>query len=159
MLVPKTLEAAYEAALDAGSEQRAIRDAREAELDTLVSQLAAYVQDVSKGDKIKILSSGFAVRDEPGASSDLEAPQDLSGKTGSNGGEVALDWRGVRGAASYTFQRSTDGMTNWVDAGVCTASKCVVKGLQGPGYMFFRVAGVGPKGVGAWSDVVKVLVG
>ena len=153
------LEAAYEAAIDAGSEQRAIRDGRERDFDHIITLLTANVQDVSRGDAAAILSTGFQIRDEAGPSHDLLAPEHLSGKTGRNAGQAALDWKGVRGAASYTIQRSADGMTNWVDAGLCTASRCVVDGLAGPGYMFLRVAGVGARGVGAWSDVVKVLIG
>ena len=153
------LESSYEAALDAGSEERAIRDRREEEFDAIIGLLANNVQDVSKGDEIKILSSGFQVRDEAAPSQDLPAPENLKGKTGPNEGEGTLDWKGVRGGASYIIQRSPDGQNSWVDAGVCTASKCVVRGLDGPGYYFFRVAAVGPKGVGAWSDVVKVLIG
>ena len=55
-----------------------------------MATLAAYIQEVSGGDELIILSSGMEVRAVRMPPQDLPAPEALIAKTGDNDGQVNL---------------------------------------------------------------------
>jgi len=119
-----------------------------------LTQLAAYVENASAGDTVKIQSSGMDVRADGAPIGTLPAPGNLIVTAGDNDGELDPDWDSVRGATSYVVQKSADpfSSTTWQNAGVVTKSKMTVTGLTSGDKYWFRVAAVGSAGQGPWSD-------
>lgn len=122
--------------------------------DLAVTQLAAYVENASAGDAVKIQSAGMDVRADGAPIGPLPAPTDFVATVGDMDGEIDLDWDSVRGATSYVVERSPDPITptSWQQAIVVTKSKGTVSGLTSGTKYWFRVAAVGAAGQGAWSD-------
>ncbi|NNV54942.1 fibronectin type III domain-containing protein [Limnovirga soli] len=153
------LETAFNDAADGGRTKTAIRDSKEAELDALMAQLSAYVQEISEGDALIILSSGMEVRAEKTPPQDLPAPQGLEAITGDNEGEIVLRWKRVDKSKAYLFQKSADGATGWENIiTTSTKAKALLSGLPTATKMWFRVCAVGSRGNSPWSDACRGLV-
>jgi hypothetical protein len=122
------------------------------QLDTALSQEAAYVQNVTAGDAAKIALSGFEVRSAPSPVGPLPAPKDLHSNYGSAEGSVECQWDRVRGAQAYFVEcgQDSDGPWNQVYAG--TATHCAAAGLTPGSQYWFRVRALGTAGLGPWSD-------
>ena len=127
----------------------------EDELDKVMRQIAAYIENVSGGDEKMILSAGVSVRSPSTATSDtLAAPTGLSATEGDHEGEIDLHWNSVKRARSYVVERSADppGDTSWSQTQVVTNSSATVSGLTRGAKHWFRVAAVGANGQSGWSD-------
>ena len=122
--------------------------------DSSMTQLAAYVENITAGDAAKIQSAGMAVRADGAPIGTLPAPTDLAATVGDNDGEIDLDWDNVRGATSYVVQKSPDPVTptSWLQSSVVTKSKTTVDSLTSGTKYWFRVSAVGTAGQGPWSD-------
>jgi hypothetical protein len=131
-----------------------LQNTADRDADLAITQLAAYVENTSAGDAAKIQSAGMDVRAAGAPVGALPAPAALSATVGDNDGEIDLDWDNVKGATSYTVQRSPDPITptSWQQAIIVTKSKGTVTGLVSGTKYWFRVAAVGAAGQGAWSD-------
>ncbi|MEO6831610.1 MAG: fibronectin type III domain-containing protein [Chitinophagaceae bacterium] len=149
----KALDAAKEAALDGGKSKTEALHACEDKLDAMITTLAGYVQSESEGDKAKILSSGFEVREKPKQGQPLENPENVHGKPGTHEGEVIVNWDAVDNARSYKVEMSTDGTSEWRGVGITTSSKLTLNGLVSGAKPWFRVSAIGPLGESGWSDV------
>lgn len=153
------LETAFNEAADGGKTKTAIMYSKEAELDALMPQLTAYVQEASAGDALLILSSGMEIRADKTPPQDLPAPFGLETKTGDNEGEVMLRWKKVDKSKAYLIQKSADGSTGWESLNVTsTRATAVVTGLPSANRIWFRVCAIGPKGNSPWSDPSRGLV-
>jgi hypothetical protein len=147
------LETAYNEAADGGKTKTAVMRSKEQELDKLMIQLTAYVQEASNGNELVILSSGLEVAAPKTPPQDLPAPQNLIAEMGTNEGEVYLRWKKVDKAKSYLLQSSADGATNWQTLNtVSTKSNAVIAGFTSGDKTWFRACAVGPKGNSPWSD-------
>ena len=126
----------------------------EKELDRILTQAALYVENVSAGDEAKILSAGMSVKDAGAPVGQLPPPLALSCMAGNKDGEIDLNWEPVRGARSYVIQMTTDPNVpdSWAPKANATESYAVILGLTSGGKYWFRVAGVGAAGQGAFSD-------
>ena len=70
-------------------------------------------------------------------------------------GAVKIDWKKVRGARSYIVERAADApQLHWVPAISTTKCKALVNTMSSGTKWWFRVAGVGAAGQGAWSEPV-----
>jgi len=132
---------------------------REEELDTIITLLAAYVLNASKGNEELIRSTGFEVRAAPSPVGELGRPLNLRATTGAISGEIQLDSKSVRGAQSYVWEHSTDGSTGWQYHSTTTSARTTIKELPPVSSHWFRVAGVGASGQGPFSDPVKGIAG
>lgn len=154
------LESAYNSALQARANakmQTSVMGQKSAFLDLLLMQAASYVQSSSQGDKAKIESAGFDVRDNPTPIGHLPAPAETKAVPSLHPGGVQLSWKKVRGAKSYLVERAVD--TNqpleWAAATTSTKTKAVVNTMTSGLRYWFRVAAIGSAGQGAWSEPVS----
>lgn len=155
-----TLEAKYiaaQAARTTAKELTDLQDAAERTADGLLTSEASYVQNKSGGDPAKIQSAGMDVRDPAEPIGDLPAPGDISATEGDHDGEVDLHWNRVKGAKSYMVQRTTTptDAPSWGNPVISTKSKATVAGLVTGTKYYFRVAGIGAAGQGAWSELAS----
>lgn len=153
------LEMAYNAALQARANaktQTSIMGQKSATLDLLLMQEASYVQNSSGGDKAKIESAGFDVRDTPTPIGQLPPPAEPKAVPSQNAGTILLNWKKVRGAKSYLIERAVDSnQLEWGAAATSTKSKAIVNTMTSGLRYWFRVAAVGSAGQGAWSEPVS----
>lgn len=152
------LELAYNEAQDGGKTKVALAKAAEAELDAIIVLLTAYVQFVSKGEATIIRSSGFEVKEVNNNAQPLVAVTGLGTTPGINEGEVNLYWDRVPNSKVYKIEKSADGNTNWTYAGESTKASITLTGLPTATKIWFKIAAVGAKGQGPWSDPAKGLV-
>lgn len=131
-----------------------IQDDKEISLDANLQKLANYVESASDGNEAKIQSAGMSVRAKPVPVGALPMPAGLAATAGDKEGEIDLSWDRVTGAKSYEVEQSPDPITtsSWKHAGVSTKSSITVSGLTSGTKYWFRVAGIGAAGQGAWSD-------
>jgi hypothetical protein len=154
----EALEAASNAAQAARQEAKAKtaeQNASEEELDRVVTQLVSHVESIAGGDEKVIRSAGLDVRAaSASASSSPPAPPALTATVGDHDGEINLSWETVRGARSYTIERSPDPPTEstWVHAGLSTRSKTTIEGLTSGTRYWFRVAALTNNGQTPWSN-------
>jgi hypothetical protein len=130
-----------------------ILDDKLAELDSVVAQLANYVENVAKGDDTKIKSAGMGVRSQASPIGLPSSPENLLTAAVTQN-EVELDWEKVTGAKSYVVQLTLDisGNSNWTMGTIVTKAKATIKNLESGKKYWFRVAAVGAAGQGPWSD-------
>jgi hypothetical protein len=149
------LETAYEAAKDGGKSKKSFMRLQEKALMGVMGQVAAYVQNASKGDATIIESAAMkvkAVRSSPQA---VNAPQAVTAVPGKKEGEVAIKWKPVVSAKAYLVQQSTDGNTGWTDCGTATKGSITISGLTSGGKFWFRICAIGSKGEGPFSGPAK----
>ena len=147
------------AARETAAQKTAAQNDAAGSLDGLLTQLAAYVDNVTGGDETKILSSGMGVRSAPGAAAIPTQVLALAATEGDNEGSVDLSWDPIGNAASYSIQLSTvSGTGPWTLNGVATKSSATVTGLTSGQRAWFRVAAVGTAGQGPWSDPTTKIV-
>ena len=149
-----------EASLNArivGETEQAARVAKENEdvraLYGRIVALANHVQDVSGGDEQKILSAGFAVRDQPSSPQPLAVVLDFLATAGDDAGEIDLTWSPVKYARGYQVECKLHNDAGvWAPVKFGTKSKMTVTGLTSGTTYAFRMRAVGSAGEGPWSD-------
>ena len=154
------LEDAYNDALaarQAAKMKTSIQEVRSAELDDVLTLLALYVENTSDGDKAKIESAGFSVRNPPAPIGTLPAPVDLQVAPSEHAGTADVSWKQVRGARAYTIERAADAPAlDWGMIGTSTKKEASLNSMvSGPKY-WFRVAAIGAAGQSAYSDPVPL---
>jgi hypothetical protein len=157
------LESAYNAAQQARANaktQTSIMGQKSATLDLLLMQEASYVQSSSGGDKAKIESAGFDVRDTPTPIGQLPPPSEPKAAPSQHSGAINLSWKKVRGAKSYLIERALDSNQprEWAVATMSTKTKAVVNTMTSGLRYWFRIAAVGSAGPGAWSEPISKIV-
>jgi Fibronectin type III domain len=143
------------AAVTATSEQ----DNASVALDTVLGQLASYVDMVANGNADTIRSAGMDVRAEPTKPVALDAPVIKTATVPAERGAVKLTWMPLYSAKVYVIEHTPDmsGQAGWTNGADFTGSRGVVSGLT-PGQRYlFRVAGVNSVGKGPWSQTVEQL--
>jgi hypothetical protein len=122
-------------------------------LTALLLQEAAYVQNITAGDKTKIESAGFEVRNPSAPIGPLPAPQDIELNANVNPGNMGLKWKKVRGAASYVVERALDGAAplDYISVATPTNTKVVVNTMTSGLRYWFRVAAINTDGPGLWT--------
>jgi hypothetical protein len=154
------LETSYEAALDKGITKTAIMRTDELNLDNLMALLMNYVQDASGGDELKILSSGMDVKSKSTSPQALPMPENLKSAKDSDAGEAKLKWSPVVSAKAYLVQSSPtpDVLESWTFFDACTRADYIAMGLASQTTIWFRVAALGAKGLGPWSDATRASI-
>ena len=134
----------------------------EKEMDSMLQQLASYVNNASAGDSKKILSSGFAVAAKPGAVRELYMPEDFIAKTGDVEGEVNLSWKKLRRVGNHTyhvFGRKYGSQEKFKLLAGTDQKKVAIKGLESSGKYELYVLGVKENVPGPPSETVVVKAG
>lgn len=152
------LETAYNEAADGSKTKKATAKTAEAALDAIIILFVAYVQFASKGDETIIRSSGLEIKENNNTAQPLVQVIGLTLETGINEGEIIVSWDKVDKSRVYKLEKSPDGSTNWQPAGESTKSTITLTGLPTATKLWLRVAAIGAKGQGPWSDPAKGLV-
>ena len=152
------LESAYndaQAARETAKQKTDLQEAADRAVDLLMTAEASYVQLQSGGDAAKIQSSGMDVRDPSAPVGNLPAPGDINASEGDHDGEVDLHWNRVKGAKSYVTQHTATPTeaASWNHPAISTKSSINITGLATGTKYYFRVAGIGAAGQGAWSEI------
>ena len=129
-------------------------------LDAGLTQEAAYVQDVTGGDAVKIATTNMPIKRPSEPIGPLGQVLDLAVKEGANEGALKAKRKKLRGAKSYEVQVSVDPFTPTSWRGVEPSSKVrtVISGLTSGAKMWVRVRGIGKGDPGAWSDPATKIV-
>jgi hypothetical protein len=152
---PSTAYADAQAARQAAKEKTSAQNQKEAALDQLLTQLAAYVESVAGNNEQLILSAGLDMRAAAKPTTDPPSqPQALTPTAGDRDGEIDLSWDTVTGAKSYVIDKSGDPVTSssWTHGGVSTKSNFTARVLLSGTRYWFRVAAVNSNGQSGWSD-------
>jgi hypothetical protein len=89
--------------------------------------------------------------------SDSACPKSLTATSGDNEGEIDLVWEPVKKAHTYVVQkcRSSKSHNRWENEDIVAKSSYTVTNLKRGQKYLFRVAAIGQKGQGAWSEPVQ----
>ena len=118
----------------------------ETKLDQLISQLGAYVQNISAGDEAIILQAGMDVRKTPSPQPPPEQVQNLDAFPTRSAGQIQVGWDSLGKGAYYQVEMYIDddaGNGFWDKLTVSSKSKYLVTGLTTGTVYRFRVAGIG----------------
>jgi len=153
----KSLPEYQDALSDAAGRDRtmvSIKNDKRAKLRALLSELAAYVTEICKGDKSMLLSSGFAVtgaRGEKTLSQVKKIEVDISQPR-----QATTSVEKITGARTYMHQYTTAQPTDetvWVSEGTASRQYTFTALKSGVQY-WFRVVVIGLKG-NVYSPVVS----
>lgn len=131
------------------------------ELEDLLRQLAAFVQAQSAGDGAKILSAGFEVRRRGTPVDQLGTPLNVRPVLTNFSGEIRLRWNPLQDAVNFgVYINSVDPLMEdkWELVGYTSRTAFTAEALESAKYYWFRVQGLGRKGLmSPMSQVVKAL--
>ncbi len=154
------LEDAYnnaQAARQAAKARTSVQDDRAVELDWFITQMALYVESASDGDKAKIESAGFSVRNPATPVGALPAPVDLQVAPSEHAGTADASWKPVRGAKAYAIERAEDAPAlDWAVIGTSTKKEATLNSMVSRSKYWFRVAAIGAAGQSAYSEPVPL---
>jgi hypothetical protein len=155
-----TLETSYNDAQSArqlAKSKTSIQDNDASSLDWTITQLAYYVESTSDGDKAKIESAGFSVRNPPAPIGLLPAPTDLQVVASEFAGSADLNWKSGRGSRAFTIERAEDApVPEYEVIGTSTKKYASLNSMVSGKKYWFRVAAIGAAGQSAWSDPVPL---
>lgn len=155
------LREAIRDALDGGKTATAIKNSRHRELKGAIDRLAEHVSSVAGGNELAILSAGFGVRKPASPLPEPAMPTNLRAFISDHTGRVDLTWDPVDPAVTYHTEWTAGDPADeqaWELVSVSTRSSVKVTGLPSGKVSYFRVAGIGTKGMGPWSQVASTLV-
>lgn len=123
----------------------------------LLTSLASYVENIASGKEAVINGAGMDVKAPASAGAVPSVVTGLEATTGDNDGELDLSWNSIDGASSYLAERSLTAPPTaaWELQGAVTKSRMTADGLESGKRYWFRVAAVGAKGQGGWSDIAS----
>lgn len=133
--------------------------AREALVEVLC-EAGRLVQNISKGDEVQILSSGFDMNRKPTPIEILDQPGNVTVKSGKISGTLDVSWDVVSHARSYEVRYTKLPKSDPVFYEKVTSSKhkITLEGLvQGQQYAI-QVAGVGSNPKRVWSFEISSFV-
>lgn len=155
-----SLETAFNDAQNArqiAKSKTSIQDDQAASLDWIITQLASYVESASDGDKAKIESAGFSIRNPPTPIGELPAPTDVTVLPSEHSGSADVSWKSERGAKSFLIERAEDAATLVYSViGTSTKKQASMNSMVSGKKYWFRIAAIGAAGQSAWSDPVPL---
>ena len=147
-------------AADGGKEKTAIKNAKRAELVSLLRQLANYVAVACGDDMAKLLGSGFPVqkptRTPVGV---LPAPHTPVASQGPLSGQLHASSQPLNGAYSYNWRLAlASAPTVYVQTAQTTGARMTFSGLT-PGQVYaVSLNAVGAAGASNWSNAAELRV-
>jgi hypothetical protein len=145
------LETAWTDAQDGGKSLTALMHDREAELDSIMSRVAAYVEGVADGDPAIVHMAGLSIKRSKGATK-----VSFEVKAGRGSGTIQLRVKAIKGAA-YFWEYSIDNAT-WFDAGSTVQSRTKVDRLNPGTRYWFRYGWVDKDGEHPFSEPITAIV-
>jgi hypothetical protein len=138
---------------DDSSLARATRRQLRPPLALLLRQLAQYVQPISQGDPVVLMSSGFPLQRTPQPAGVLPAPANLRLSRGKLTGQLRARCNVVARAASYQWRiASAQAPTAWLPADPSSSAHATLSGLTAGTSYVVQVRAIGSQGPGDWSD-------
>jgi hypothetical protein len=147
-------------AAQGGVGNTAIRNARRAELVSLLRQLANYISATANGDMETLLSSGFPTqKGAPSPIGPLPAPNAPVVKQGPVSGSLTAVTAPVFGASVYNWRLAlASAPTAFLQTKQSTGARFTFEGLT-PGQVYsVELNAVGSAGTSDWSDVGSLMV-
>ncbi len=154
------LDSAYTAAQGGGTALTAVMYAKEATLDSLLTQLGNSVENIANGDETIILAAGMNVKGKG-----FRQANKFTITEGSHAGEAIL-LAPVTARASYVWQRSIDPLpteapepangSKWEQIAITTVATLTTDGLMAGTKYWFRVAPITTTGQLLWSDPISL---
>lgn len=145
------LEEAQAAAQQGGTDRTIVRDARLAELTSLMQREVLYVQRITNGVPELVAKAGMDVEDRK----KWPLPEKVKvfrADPGGNLGTVLLRAKKPNYKRMFVFQRLVEG--RWETIAVQGRGKFLVEGLDSGSHHRFRVAAINAAGMGDFSDEV-----
>jgi hypothetical protein len=149
------LEAAITMAKQGSPEARSLRDDLFEQGKVLLAAQADYVQAECRGDRTKLLSSGFDLAKTPEPRGIPAVPENVLVRMTGKTGQVELRFNGSKIAVGYhMFMTDKDPLVNadWEPVGYTTRSRHLFEGLVSYKPYWFAVSAVGTAGESAKSD-------
>jgi hypothetical protein len=143
-----------------GKENTAIRDARRAELVSLLRQLANYVSATANGDLETLISSGFPIQKTTRTPvGPLPAPYAPAATQGPVTGALRAVIAPVYGAFTYNWRLAlASAPTVYVQDAQTTGGRVLFEGLNAGQVYNVDANAVGSAGTSDWSDVSTLMV-
>lgn len=138
-------ETALEKTEDGTHEDTVIKNQKRANMEGILRNLAAYVQNISQGDQAIILSSGNDASRPPTPPGPLDPPIGLTAAMGSQKGSVILSCNPIKHIRMYLFEYrlvNTSGDSIWTQL-LNTKHKIQIDNLVSLQQYEFRAAGAG----------------
>jgi len=152
------LDAAQAAMSQGGQDRTAVRNAAEAALNGMITQLKNYVNDVADGDVVKLTRSGFSLNKERQPSGLTPQMVITSVKPGPVSGSLDIVCQSVKDAKMYYLSYSeADNAGNpgtWTADVQFTKSKMLLGGLNPRKLYWVRVRALANQSLGAYSNPV-----
>jgi hypothetical protein len=155
-----TFTTALAKAVGGTKQDTADKNAKREALVELLKKLADYVQRISAGAEVAILSSGFEVYKKPSPVGALPMPENFKVKVGINKGYVDLSCDAVAHASFYEFEYTDTPVTDasiWVKR-TSTKKQLTIEGLQSGREYAFRVAAAGSHPSRQWTPAISSFV-
>ncbi|MEQ1850526.1 MAG: fibronectin type III domain-containing protein [Chthoniobacteraceae bacterium] len=146
--------AAYEAARTACAEASSARADKIAAWTVSLTGLAGVTENITMGDRTKILSTGFDVKAQPAPPQPVGQVENVRVAFTGNPGYSEVRWKRVTGADAYIVECSADPITetSWRNMGTVAEVKYVGNGATPGQKCWYRIAAVNRAGRGPWSD-------
>lgn len=164
LTVVQTALTAFNAAVaktvDGTRQDTADKNAKREVLEDLLRKLADYVQRVSAGVEVSILSSGFDIHKKPEPVGPLPTPENFKVKVGKNKGSVEVSCDAVANASFYEFEYTespASAVSTWLKK-TTTKKQLLLEGLQSGKEYTFRVAAASSDPSRQWASEVSSFV-
>lgn len=160
-VVAKAADKAYEDGKIALAHLKEVRDAEADKLRAEISTVGKAVEAESKGDPVKLTSSGLPLAAVPTQTSSPPGKVlNLSVTASEIDGQLDVHHDPVDRAKSYELELTTVDPINgpWPVKCSQTTSTCSVVGLTSGQRVWIRVRALGSNGPGAWSDPFTKIV-
>jgi len=146
--------AAYEASRTACIECQSARQDKLNVWNTTLTGLAGVTENITQGNKTKILSTGFGVKSPPSPPNPMAQVLNVRVSYTGNPGYSEVRWQRMTGADAYVVECSPEPITetSWKNMGTVGEVKYVGNGAV-PGHKcWYRVAAVRGSDQGPWSE-------
>lgn len=144
--------------MEDGNRQNTVdKNARRSELEALLKQEAAYVQQTSGGSEVILISSGFDMNKKKGSVTPLPMVTGITIVAGVARGSIEILWDSIENAHAYEIKYTQGPVTEnsvWTYLTV-TKHKALIENLTRGGLYVFCVAAIGSDPSRIWSDEVS----
>ena len=139
-----------------GKDTIAQKNSSRADLESLLSSLGLKVQNLSNGDELVIISSGFDLRQKAVPVGELDPPVNVIAVPGTRIGTIYVSWNVVPGAKWYEIQYTMYPVTansvwQWL---TCSKHYVTLEGIPEFQKMCIKIAGAGSDPRRDWSEVI-----
>lgn len=158
------LQTAYSEALinSAGRDRTNVAIKNQAKTNLLNSMkfLATNIEDLAKGDHVKLVSSGFDLSSSGESSPGLTPPENFVVTDGPNRGELKLSMKGDSRALAYFFEHTEEPLTEnskW-SSRTSSVREHIITGLRSGVRTYVRAGKIGRKNKEVYSETLSRIV-